>query len=252
MSGRTVVLIIAFILSGCSAVRKAGVTSDKTGYGYKNLIERVIAGNITRNNFNITKADIEVENSGKKQKLMANLKYRTPGIYLLSVRNKTGIEAARAYITKDTMMINDKIYKKLYCGSTEYLSEKYGISINSLPLITGDFLYNFTEGYGMAKCENGIEKIQGYLNGKRIWYSVDCNKEKVAAVSVNDIGDAGGIRMEFSNFKESDSYVFPGTIQIEDFTKKTRIRIDISDVIFNTKDSIVFLPGRNYDKIMLK
>ncbi len=37
--------------------------------------------------------------------------------------------------------------------------------------------------------------------------------------------------MKFSNFKESDSYIFPGTIQIEDFSKKTRIRIDISDIL---------------------
>ena len=252
MSGRTVVLVIAFIITGCSAIKRTGITYDEKEYGYKNLVERVIAGNITKSNFNITKADIEVENNGKKQKLMANLKYRTPGIYLLSVRNKTGIEAARAYITKDTLMINDKIYKKLYCGSTEYLSDKYGISIGSLPLITGDFLYNFTEGYELAKCENGTEKIQGYLNGKKIWYYVNCNQAKVIAVSINDIGDAGGINMEFSNFKESDRYVFPETIQIEDFTKKTKIRIDISGVIFNKKDSIIFLPGRNYDKIMLK
>ena len=252
MSGGKVILIIAFMLAGCSAVRKAGVTSDEPGYGYKNLVERVIAGNITGSNFNITKADIEIENNGQKQKLMANMKYRKPGIYLLSVRSKTGIEAARAYITDDTLMINDKIYRKLYCGSTEYLSDKYGISINSLPLITGDFLSNFTDRYGVPECENGIERIQSYLNEKMIWYSVDCNQAKVTTVSVNDIGDAGGFKMEFSNFKESDRYIFPGTIQIEDFSKKTRIRIDISDIIFNTRDSIVFLPGRNYDKIVLK
>ncbi len=46
--------------------------------------------------------------------------------------------------------------------------------LNSLPLITGDFLYNVTEGYGILKCENGLERIESYLNEKKIWYSIDC------------------------------------------------------------------------------
>ena len=40
---------------------------------------------------------------------MATIKYELPDKYLISIRSKAGIEAARIFITKDTVLINDRI-----------------------------------------------------------------------------------------------------------------------------------------------
>ena len=83
------------------------------------------------------------------------MKYRLPGNYLVSIRNKTGMEAARVYVTHDTVLINDRIYRKLYIGSNEYLLKKYGIATNSLPLVFGDYLKGLSEVEILKDCSNG-------------------------------------------------------------------------------------------------
>ncbi len=79
------------------------------------LTDRLIASNLTQETLLILfKADVEVFNNGENRKLISTVKYRKPGNYLVSVKHRTGVEAARIYITKDTVLINDRIYKTLY------------------------------------------------------------------------------------------------------------------------------------------
>jgi len=112
MSVRKIVYIIFLLLTGCSAFKKGTkneiympVISDEA------LTARIFSMNVTKTDFNIPRADIEIFNNGKSQRLIANLKYRNPGIYLAAIKNRSGIEAARIYITRDTIMINDRIIK---------------------------------------------------------------------------------------------------------------------------------------------
>ena len=39
---------------------------------------------------------------------------------------------------------------------------------------------------------------------------------------------------------------------MEDFTKQTRIQIEISSVNYNIEEPIEFIPGKNYEKVILK
>ena len=252
MSGRTLIFILLIMLSSCSVSRRAGEKADTSGYSSLNLIERTEAGNMTKKNFNISKAEIEIINNGKKQKLLASLKYRNPGIYLLSIKSRAGIEAARGYITEDTVLINDRIYKKLYCGSTDYLSNKYGISTAALPLMTGDFLFNDTTYSKSINCKNGEAKLEANLKNNKVLYSLDCKRAKVTEASIVNEEESGVIRMNFSEFKESNGLIFPGAIEIEDYSIQNQLKIHISVIEFNITDNVEFIPGKNYERIVIK
>jgi len=149
-------------------------------------------------------------------------------------------------------MINDRIYRKLYCGSNEYLLKKYGIATNSLPLVLGDYLNELSEVEILKDCTGGISQIQGYLDSKEIWYYLDCNKSKVTAVTISDKAGTAGINMEFSEFMERGNNSYPEKISIEDAMQKTKIIIKIISVEFNNNDQLEFIPGKNYERIILK
>jgi len=251
MSGRSIILMI-IILSGCSVSRRAGETKNVYGDSSLSLLEKAVKGNVMHRNFNIPKAEIEIFNNGEKQKLLAYMKYREPGMYLISIRSRAGIEAARIYITKDTLLINDKIYKKLYCGSTEDLTGKYGISTAALPLIIGDFLYQYEGDTGLLNCKNGEAEFIGTLNQNEIRYKLDCKLAKVTDANISAGNRTVGINMKFSDFKETDNFIFPGVIQVEDFSKQNQIKIELSSINFDVSDNIEFIPGKNYEIVVLK
>ena len=121
MSKIKIILLISLLASACSVSRRNVVVYEESVGDKLSLFDRTREKNITETDFNIRKAEIEIKNNDQKQKLLANLKYKNPGTYLLSIRGKTGIEAARVYITKDTILINDRINKRLFYGSTRYL-----------------------------------------------------------------------------------------------------------------------------------
>jgi hypothetical protein len=253
MSGKELVIVTVIVLSGCSSVKKAEVRVPvKSSDSSLELTKRVLNRNLTTGNFNIMKAEVEIQNNGDSQKLIASMKYRVQGNYLLTIRNRTGIEAARVYITHDTVLINDRIYRKLYCGSNDYLVKKYGIATNSLPLVVGDYINGLSEVDILKDCSSGISQIQGYLDSKEIWYYIDCNKSKVTAVTISDKAGTAGINMEFSDFTNSGNYSYPEKISIEDIMEKTKIIIKIISVDFNDSDQIEFIPGKNYERIFLK
>ena len=163
-----------------------------------------------------------------------------------------GIEAARVFISHDTVLINDRIYRKLYCGSNEYLLKKYGIATGSLPLVFGDYLDGLKEVEIFKDCSNGVSEIQGYLETKEIWYYLDCNKAKVSGVTISEKTGTAGINMKFGEFRYADNITYPGQILIEDILEKTQISIKILSVDFTDKRQLEFIPGKNYERIILK
>lgn len=248
-----IIIISALILGACSTAKRVVNIENISRRDLSLPLEnRICALNMTAGNFNINKAEIEIDNNGKKQKLLATLKYRLNGNYLISVRNRTGIEAARIYITKDTVLINDRIYKKLYRGSKEYLLKKYGLSTNAIPLLFGDYIINLREKETVKDCKDGISEIQGYLENKEIWYYVDCNKDKVTGVSISDKTGAAGINMKFSNFLNYGNKMYPEKIVAEDARENTKISIKINSVDYNADEDIELIPGRNYEEIILR
>ena len=253
MSGKEILIFSAILLSGCSSVKKAEIKIPaKTSDSGLEITTRILNRNMTSSNFNIVKAEVEVLNNGDSQKIIASMKYRLPGNYLVSIRNRTGIEAARVYVTHDTVLINDRIYRKLYCGSNEYLLKKYGIATNSLPLVLGDYLNGLSDIEILKDCSDGVSQIQGYLDRKEIWYYLDCNRAKVTAVSISDKAGTDGINMKFSDFRFNGSNSYPAVISIEDMMERTKIVIKILSVEFNESDQIEFIPGKNYERIILK
>lgn len=253
MSGKKVIFIVFVMLSACSTIKKNVTTETfKPVRNISLLPEKILSMNVTEQDFNIQRAEIEISNNGESQRLIASLKFRNPGTWLVAVKNRAGIEAARIYITKDTVMVNDRIYKKLYVGSNDFLLKKYGITTDAIPLIFGDYLDDLTEMETVKDCKEGFAEWQGYRDKKELWYTLDCSRAKVAGLTISDKAGTAGINMKYDDFRKTGNILFPGKIIIEDIMQNTHIDIIIGNLELVSGNKIEFIPGRNYEKIILK
>ena len=247
----TLILFIAILISNCSSLRKAGTVLNNTGNKEINTAD-IRKLNLTNKDFIIQKAEIEIDIANDSQSLTASLKYKTGGTYLLIIRSKTGIEAARFYITRDTILINDRVNRKLYCASPGYLYSKYGISVNALPVLFGDYLSENMSDNPPLICKNGLSELKAGILKTEINYTIDCSIDKVKSAKFGNVKDENFVFLSFDKFKKIDNSVFPVKIEMEDSYRKSVIRISIEKIDFSGFDKIDFIPGKNYEQVILK
>jgi hypothetical protein len=244
-------IILCIVSTACSVAKKNLQVEAITVPGEMNLIEEVKALNITNGDFNILKSEIKVSNDIESQKMICNIRYQKQGTYLISLKSQAGIEAARIFITKDTILINDRINKKIFYGDPDYLLEKYGITSDVLPVIIGDYISDVNSDEEI-KCLNGKTFIKKTEGDKEIVYTIDCKKKKITNVSSLDTEAHKGIVLRFDRFIEKDKILIPGNIEITDTNEETTILIRIEKVETELESDITFIPGKNYEKVLLK
>ena len=250
-----IILIYLFIGSQCSVVRKidnknAEFSNDKSK---ENIIKNVKKQNLTNNNFYIVKAEIEILSNEGNIKVIGSIKHKSPEEYLITIKSLIGIEIYRIYISQDTILVNDRINKKLYYGSTGYFDDKYKMSTDIFPLIFGDYLADTTfinldnKGFLNKKIEFDCK-----LKGMNIKYGVDNKYYKNIDAVLQSWNRDTKIEMKYEKFKKVESILIPFKIEILEQVRQIKVIMKVRkiDVLWN--DKIEFIPGKKYESIRLK
>jgi hypothetical protein len=245
-------LFIVVFISGCSVARKSSVVNTEDAVAGTISEKTIVERNLTKGNFYIQKAEIELYSVGETVNLLATLKYQKEGRYLITVRTRSGVEVVRILMANDTLLANDRINKKLYQGSTSYLKSKYGISFSTLPVILGDYIYDNNIGEGIIVCNRGKAEIIKNEGNRRINYIVSCKEKKVAVARFSSETGEGKIEIELADFIRDGNYLYPRSCQIMDTESKSVIKIKIKKIEFDTDNNLKFIPGSNYEKVVLK
>lgn len=215
----------------------------------EDIISTVIKQNISNTNFFIQKAEVEIINGENTESFLASVKYIAAGTYLISLRGKSGIEAARIYITPDTVLVNERINRQLLFGKPAYLEKKFGIPVELVPIVFGDFITGNKNSENVSPCENDRLKLERNVQGVNIIYTVDCRKGKI--ISATREGSINGRLADFKygKFLNEGEGFFPSEIQLDYLGSIMKIRI----VKFESpwEGSIEFIPGNNYEQIEL-
>ncbi len=241
-------MFIALLLAGgCSVFRKSAPDNISVTAAESSSIiwQEAINQNVTASNFFISKAEVNFSGRGWNEKFICSVKYRLSGEYLISLRNWTGVEGARIYLATDTVLINDRINRKLYFGSGDKLSQKYGISPKLIPVLFGDIVAGEYFRDKTAKCVNGEVINSQILNGTDIEYSINCKNLKVNTATT------GSIRIEFSDYFKLNGKKIPGEIQFEDSVRNIKVTIRIKKIELPWDGEIDFIPGSEYEQIPL-
>lgn len=252
---RKIIIILTFgiLLDSCSISKNTGKSFivKLTNELQENVLESVKKQNITNDNFFVKKAEIEVQTQNGNEKFIATIKFEKPDKYLISLKSRSGIEGARMYISNDSILVNDRLNKKMYYGNSLYLMRKYGISLSCLPLIFGDLLLDKNFKQGQEKCSEDKLNINCLLKGIEIKYEIDCNRRKASAVKDLTNFIQQGIQIEYGNFSIVDKKLIPKKVKIIDSQYNTKVRIRFLKIESPWNGSFIFIPGKGYELIEL-
>lgn len=249
----TIILILGIFIGGCSLTRNIGKVApeDSNKLFTGNVLESVKGQNITNFNFFIQKAEIEIVTQKGKGKYLGNIKFEKPDKYLISIRSQTGIEGARIYIDGDTLLVNDRINKKLYFGTSYYLEKKYGLTQSFLPLILGDIVLDKSCEESQEKCSGDKLIMNCLTKGIMLNYEIDCRKRKTILVGQINNFVQNGIKIKYESFRYIGNIFVPRIVELEDYKYNTTIRLKILKIDSMWKGTIKFVPGKGYELIEL-
>ncbi len=241
------------VLVSCSMIkmRKSVGMNLPDNLTREEIIRNLNEGNLSDSGVYIQKAEIEVIKDNKSDKFLATWKLDTLGNSLISVRSKTGIEIARIFFDKDTLLINDRINRKLYYGKPDYLRERYFVPGSFLPLLIGDYIGKGSEKAEESGCRAGILNLESTVKGIRTEYVADCKKGKIVnAVLFSEFGKKE-IEINFSDFINAGNGFIASRIRIDEYSLNSKVDIRISRIEHPWYGDVVFIPGRKYELIEL-
>jgi hypothetical protein len=247
------IIVLLIFITGCSVIRKG----ERKAHEYTkedlrdNIYQNVNALNISNNNFFIQKADIEISSVEGKQNIIGSIKYLKSGTYLISIKNRAGIEAVRIFLSKDTLLVNDRVYRRLYYGSPKWISRKYGIPYEILPVMLGDYIFDKMADSKTEKCINGSVTIDFVKETKWLKYVIDCKLNKVVFAYFQSIENEREAELKYTKFYKWGEILAPGRIQIRNIEKGIDIVIRIKKIQSPWNGTIDFVPGNKYDLIKL-
>jgi len=249
---RKIVFIFLIVtLSACSVLKREGSKDISKREQLENgdLKSFVLKQNLTNSGFFISKAQVTLTTDGEKTKFIASVKFESPDRYLISLKSKAGMEAARIFISSDTILVNDRINRKLYHGRADYLNFKYGIPVRLLPCIFGDLVLP-DNSKNLEGCDNNISK-QDYLgNGVKYTYIIDCRKGKVIGLQNFSEINSKEVIIYFNKFLDFNSIRYPSIINFIYSGNEVNIKIEKLEYPWN--GNIEFISGNRYELIDLK
>jgi hypothetical protein len=246
------IYLIVLLVSGCSGARRA--SRSATGAGEKAgsvSIKEVALQNLTATGFFIPKAEVEISSDGDNMRFLASVRFDPVGKYLISLRTRTGIEAARIYIDKDTVLGNDRINRVLYYGKPAVLSRLYGIPFDILPVVFGDIIGDNINDV-VNRCGGGTFRSEQVVKGNRMNYRVDCGRRKIVSAESEGNFMTSESKIEFADFIETDGISVPSKIRINHIRSGTMITIGIGNIERPWSGSVELIPGGRYKKIELR
>lgn len=248
-----ILIISALIIEGCSTSRRAGTgTFQDAADGDGTVVSDVVRNNISNFGFNINRADIFYSIDGVSGKLVAGVKHKNPDTLLVTIRHSTGIEIGRIFLTSDTILINDRINRRVMYGDPAFLEKRYGIERGMIMVVLGDIIMKDEERNVNNNCQNGVLTIQTKLEDGRINYEIDCKLRKITNTILVRNTTNDRITIRYKNFIKRGNNIVPGTIEIEDLKNKALIRMEIKGVEIPWKGRVDFIYGTRYKFMRIK
>ena len=245
------IFLLSVILGSCSVFRKSENRSKAlTSATGKNI--DIVNNNISNNSFFIQKASVTVSENNVTNRFLATIKYKLPDSILISVKARIGFEAARIFMTKDTLIINDRINRKVRVGNPQVLKKKYGIEPAYIFIVLGDFIIARESMDLPVNCRNGLYGDKFIVGEREINYVADCRKRKIVNASFEGDIKTGSIDFKFSEFISADDMILPGIIEVSGTASSLKATIEIEKAVSNYQGNIGFKSGGNYDVIRLK
>jgi hypothetical protein len=206
------ILVYLILYTQCSVIRNGRSLKLEAAdtFSSEERLQNIKKQNITAKSFIISKAEIKVTTAKGDERLMSSIKFEYPDKYLISLKNETGIEGARIFVSSDTIIVNDRINRKLFYGSPDYIRKKYDVTFSVMPVILGDLLTNSLSDESGEICVGGKVRYDWKTDEANIEYVADCRFNKVILSVFKNSFNERKIEINYSNFLKSNDIFYPG------------------------------------------
>lgn len=247
---KALIFILLIVSVSCTARRYTGHTYDQGIRSTEEIWKSVQKNNLTNESFYIEKGSFILQNKGVRNQYLFSVKFQKPEKYLISIKNMAGIEGARIFLTGDTLLINDRLNKKILFGEPKDVERISGINSQLICIFFGDIQGKINGSF--IEQTPAIADIISMetIDGKRIESVIDLKLKKVLTVSVfNSSGKAENIKdsmvLRYSKYSKNEKHI-PENITVSDIGKNILARMKIGKIQILWDGEIEFVPGKGY------
>lgn len=223
------------VLSACS--KKLAIFSSKS--------EQLNLNNLEYTNLSL-KSKIKYKDENRDLKATANIRVRKDSIIWFSLTPGLGIEAARGIVTKDSIVILDKIHKEYQVLKVEELSDKYHFDFDLKLLesiIIGNLIWPIESDDEIKKADGyfTVQKTEGDLTVLNYIGSNSMKLEKIQAISDTS---RNAMKIDYVDFLKVDEKIVPSEINMlinyrskrNKAKKESKVQIRHSRININKED----------------
>jgi hypothetical protein len=247
-------LILLILVVNWSCTSRVFISGENLSSGVNSreeIVARTIANNISLDSYFIERGDILIKRNNSTERFLFTVKFERPDKYLFSIKSTTGLEGGRIYMTKDTVIVNDRINKRILYGKPQNIER-----ITGLPF----YFFNMAFGDLIIQKENSNVKNE-IFNNKTVMVQnsanivirsvLDSKTDKVSSTVLTDQMSREEISLKYSKFSKEIKHI-PEYIEIQDHTRNLEARIRIRKVKMHWDGIIEFVPGQGYKKEEIK
>lgn len=242
------ILIICFVATSCSGIRKSGRTVNREPSGNDGTVyyTDVYGNNVISKGLFARKVDVEVKSEAFSGKFTANLKVSAEGEWLISIRSFAGIEISRIFAEATGVTILDRVARTAQIFTWERLKKLYGLEYEMLPLILGDLPALFSGQELVLPCDRGVNLN---LDDQEILITTDCSRRKAGSILIRDMIRNVELNIMFAGFNNTKGGTYPAEVKITGGPEGFSLKAEIVDAEIPWNGEILFDIPVNY-KIM--
>ncbi|MBD2713925.1 DUF4292 domain-containing protein [Microvirga sp. STR05] len=212
-------LLLAIILLG-SCTRKAVPT--KSGAATKRPVPEAVRATNVEFRFLSAKGKAQFDYQGNQQAANINVRIRKDSVIWISA-SLIGLEGVRAYITRDSVQVLDKLHREYYAGDYAYLSKRLNVPVN-FDMLQALLLGNYLPPLDPATepkvaTENSMQRVNYEQVGLLVQQLIELGKARVQQLTVEDPATQNKVTVDYTDFRVLErapqSFAYNTLLQIQ-------------------------------------
>lgn len=247
-------IVIGLTFTACKS-KKALVQTGTVDRKLMEQVERIRKAEPTFTTANVSKMSVAVEVGGRKFNTSASCKIRTDSAIHISIQPFLGFELFKVEINKDSLLVFDKVNKRLYPVPFAYFKTKFGLTVGFSDLQAMLSNRFFTAGSAevdlhhckQAESVNNLNIIN-YLSAEMNQRISSNGSDRIEKQELKAINSDYRMEVAYSNFELLETIIFPKIINLVTTNGKRTVQFDfkISKALFDSGISFTKIDPSNY------
>ena len=242
-------------LSGCKVSRNStGSFKEGNANGVVRVKESLIKSKSDFRTAWVKKYSCEIRENWKRKEFYGDIKIIKGERITITVKSGIGIETARALLTKDSVIIVDRINKEVYCGGYEQMKEYFGLLdcykkvedliVGNNSMVLEEMEQENQNKYNVKRGENSRELIvyeAGIEKKRNKKFTIGMDKYNIIEY-MEENGKNEMLKVTYLNWYDIEQMKFPKEVKTETYKsgEKNTAIIKYEKVEINGKISIKF------------